>query len=77
MRRIAIIDDGAGIDDPKANAHLAAAAPEWLDSLIRIEEYEPDDCWDESGLWAVEEMKTIARAALAKATNDTKEGGEA
>ena len=34
--RIAIIDDGAGIDDPDANANLVSAAPDMYEALNRI-----------------------------------------
>ena len=34
--RIAIIDDGAGIDDPNANARFIAAAPDLYEALNRI-----------------------------------------
>ena len=35
-RRIAIVDDGSGIDSPAANARLIAAAPEMLAALESI-----------------------------------------
>ena len=39
-RRIAIIDDGAGIDSPDANARLIAAAPEMLEMLILFYDFQ-------------------------------------
>ena len=36
-RRIAIIDNGAGINSPEANARLFAAAPEMADRIRKLE----------------------------------------
>lgn len=38
-RRVAIVDDGAGIDSPEANARLIAAAPELLTALESAREF--------------------------------------
>lgn len=38
-RRIAIVDDGAGIESPDANARLIAAAPELLAALEAAREF--------------------------------------
>lgn len=41
-RRIAIVDDGSGIDSPAANARLIAAAPEMLAALEAAREFIAD-----------------------------------
>lgn len=38
--RIAIIDDGFGIEDPDANAKLIAAAPDLYAALLKIVEHD-------------------------------------
>ena len=38
-RRIAIVDDGAGIESPDANARLIAAAPELLAALEEAKQF--------------------------------------
>ena len=38
-RRIAIVDDGAGIESPEANARLIAAAPELLAALEEAKQF--------------------------------------
>ena len=63
-RRIAIVDDGVGIDSPAANARLIAAAPELLAALEEAKqfiqtgiEYGPED----------EDVLAVIKKAIRKA----------
>lgn len=63
-RRIAIIDDGAGIDNPKANARLIAAAPEMLEVLISV--YEAAEYWSDYDVPIT--LKDDIKSVIEKAT---------
>lgn len=72
-RRIAIIDDGAGIDRPEANARLIAAAPEMLESLMFcFKEMHEEYTSDEGGLRPYQEKQYYAiKSIIEKASGLT------
>ena len=67
-RRVAIIDDGAGVESPEANAHLIAAAPDLYAALKELYDV-LYAAIDGDRVWTMD-MQQAARDALAKARGE-------
>ena len=73
-RHIAIVDDGAGIDSPAANARLIAAAPELLAALEAAREFITDGmAMGFVGMPEDETVLEVIEAAISKANGEVKE----
>ena len=71
-RRIAIVDDGAGIESPDANARLIAAAPELLAALEAAREFIIDGmAMGFVGMPEDEDVMEVIEKAISKAKGES------